>query len=64
MEIWYADDVNSKSDQWYVQDRRSAWWHLDLLDFAPALEDDRSDEVLEEPLDDESDWPSDDVSAA
>lgn len=47
-----------------MQNRRSAWWHLDLLDFAPALEDDRYDEVLEEPLDDESDWPSDDVSAA
>lgn len=59
------DVLNSKSDGRYVtQDRRSAWWHLDLIDFSPALEPDRPNEVFEEPPADESDWSSEDISAA
>jgi len=59
------DVLNSKSDGRYVtQDRRSAWWDLDLIDFSPALRPDYSETVFEEPLDDESDWGSGDISAA
>ena len=60
------DVLRSKSDGRYVkQDGRSAWWHLDLIDFSPALRPDPSNEPPDdEPLIDEDDWPSDDLSAA
>jgi len=46
------------------QDRRSAWWHLDLIDFSPALQPDRSEQAFDEPPADEANWVPDDLSAA
>ena len=60
------DVLHSKSDGRYVtQDRRSAWWNLDLIDYSPAVQATLPEPDLEESFDDEDDdWSCDEPGAA